>query len=92
MQEFYIILRKLYISRRKSLIPRLENQDAVENAKIIFVQPKTVQSPWYSTMAGILKLNYYFIDRNLSGHSNQPYYQGTFMLNEDYLKNFLSNI
>ncbi|MBC2541867.1 glycosyltransferase family 61 protein, partial [Clostridium beijerinckii] len=131
--------RKLYISRRKSLIPRLENQDAVENvfksfgyeiifpqdmsfqdelkifseaefiagasgagltnimfanenAKVIFIQPKTIQSPWYSTMAGILKLKYYFLDGYLSGHSNQPYYQGTFMLNEEYLNNFLSNI
>lgn len=96
-----LFIEKLYISRRKSLIPRLENQDAVENvfksfgyeiifpqdmsfqdelkifseaefiagasgagltnimfanenAKVIFIQPKTIQSPWYSTMAGIL--------------------------------------
>lgn len=133
------IHRKLYISRRKSLIPRIENQEAVENifkafgyeiifpqdmsfqdqlkifseaefiagasgagltnimfanenAKIIFIQPKSIQSPWYSTIAGLLKLRYYFLDGCLSGHSNQLYYQGTFTLNEEYLNNFLSNI
>ena len=131
--------RKLYISRRKSPIPRLENQIEVENifksfgfeiifpqdmsfhdqlqtfseaefiagasgagltnvifanknANIIFIQPKNIQSPWYSTIAGISELKYYFLDGGLSGHSNMPYYQGTFILNEEYLRNFLNTI
>jgi len=65
---------------------------ANKNAKIIFIQPKNIQSPWYSNIAGILNLKNYFIDGQLVGYSPLPYYQRGFIVNEQNLVNFLSGL
>ena len=130
------IFRKIFISRRNTWNPRLENQDIVEqifvengyeiifpevmsfadqlkifseaeflagvygsgftniiftnkNAKVICIQPKEIEWPWFSNLAGILGQQYYFLDAELSKETPFRYYQNNFKLNEEYLRKFL---
>ncbi|NRY63606.1 glycosyltransferase family 61 protein [Clostridium beijerinckii] len=62
---------------------------ANKNAKVIFIQPKVIHSPWYSNISGILGLKTYFLDGYLYGNSRLPYYQNGFIVDENYLKDFL---
>lgn len=133
------IFRKIYISRRNAINPRLENQDMVEqifaengyeiiftesmsfydklkifseaefiagtfgagltniifankNAKFICIQPKVIEWPWYSNIAGILGQQFYFLDAELSKYTPFRYYQNTFRLDEDFLRKFLKQL
>lgn len=63
-----------------------------ENTKVILFQSKTINSPWYSNIAGILGLETYFLDVELYINSNLHYYQSVFTLNENYLRNFLDGV
>jgi len=130
------IFRKLFMSRRISGNPRLENQDIVEqifvekgyeiiypelmpfadklklfseaeiiagvygagftnllfankDAKIICIQPKAIEWPWISNIAGILEQQCYFLDAELSKETPFVYYQNSFRLDEEYLRKFL---
>lgn len=131
------IFRKIFISRRNTPNPRLENQEIVEqiftehgyemvfpeqmsfnnklklfseaefiagaygagftnllfankNAKIICIQPKMIEWPWISNIAGILGQQCYFLDAEISLGTSYWYYQNSFKLNEEYLRNFLN--
>lgn len=133
------IFRKLFISRRNTFNPRLENQDNVEqiflengyeiiypelmsfqdklklfseakfiagaygagftnilfankNAKIICIQPKAIEWPWISNIAGIIGQQCYFLDAELSKDTPYRYYQNTFKLDEEALKKFFKFI
>ncbi|NSB30270.1 glycosyltransferase family 61 protein [Clostridium saccharoperbutylacetonicum] len=130
------IFRKIFISRRNTFNPRLENQDIVEqifsengyeiifteamsfydklkifseaefiagaygagftnvlfankNAKIICIQPKAIEWPWISNIAGILGQQCYFLDAELSKVTPFRYYQNSFKLDEEFLRKFL---
>jgi Capsular polysaccharide biosynthesis protein len=130
------IFRKLFISRRNTISPRLENQDTVEqifaengyeiifpelmileekikifseaefiagangsgftnvlfankNAKIICIQPKVIEWTMLSNICGIIGQQCYFLDAELSKVTPYRYYQNTFKLDEEYLRNFL---
>ncbi|MBU3161558.1 glycosyltransferase family 61 protein [Clostridium frigoris] len=133
------IFRKVFISRKTSGNPRLENQDIVEqifiengyemifpelmtfaeklkvfseakiiagvygagftnilfannNAKIICIQPKAIEWPWISNIAGILGQQCYFLDALLSNETPFRYYQNSFKLDEEYLRKFLNQL
>ena len=130
------IFRKIFISRRNTWSPRLENQDSVEqifaengyeiifpevmsfhdqlkifseaeflagvygsgftniiftnkNTKVICIQPKEIEWPWFSNLAGILGQQCYFLDALLSKVTPFRYYQNNFKIDEEYLRKFL---
>lgn len=60
-----------------------------KNAKIICIQPKQIESPWFSNLAGILGHQSYFLDAELSKETPYRYYQNRFKLDEEFLRNFL---
>ena len=60
-----------------------------KNAKIICIQPKEIESPWFSNLAGILGHQCYFLDAKLSKETPYRYYQNRFKLDEEFLRNFL---
>lgn len=60
-----------------------------KNAKIICIQPKEIESPWFSNIAGILDHQCYFLDAKLSKETPHRYYQNSFKLDEEFLRNFL---
>lgn len=131
--------RKLFISRRNTINPRVENHNAVEqifsengyeiifpesmtfkdqlkifseakilagvcgsgltniiftnkNAKIICIQPKEIESPLFTNLAGILGRQCYCIDAVLSKVTIHRYYQNKFKVDEEYLRNFLKQL
>lgn len=62
-------------------------------AKIICIMPKDVKTACYSTIAGILGQEYYFIDAKLSAKKDQyAYYQSAFEVDEKSVYEFLKNI
>lgn len=63
-----------------------------KNAKIICIQPKMIEWPWISNIAGILGQQCYFLDAELSKETPFRYYQNTFRLEEEYLKKLLKSI
>ena len=60
-----------------------------KNAKIICIHPKEIEWPWYSNVAGILGQQCYFLDAELSKETPFRYYQNSFKLDEELLRNFL---
>ena len=62
---------------------------ANKNAKIICIQPKAIEWPWISNMAGILGQQCYFLDAEISKETPFRYYQNTFKLDEKFLRKFL---
>jgi capsular polysaccharide biosynthesis protein len=65
---------------------------ANKNAKIICIQPKMIEWPWISNIAGILGQQCYFLDAELSKETPFRYYQNTFKLEEESLKKLLKSI
>jgi capsular polysaccharide biosynthesis protein len=60
-----------------------------KNTKIICIQPKEIEWPWFSNLAGILGQKCYFLDAKLSEETPFRYYQNTFKLDEEFLREFL---
>ena len=69
-----------------------ENTHIFKNAKIICIQPKMIEWPWISNIAGILGQQSYFLDAELSKETPFRYYQNTFKLEEESLKKLLKSI
>jgi len=59
-----------------------------KNAKIICIQPKEIEWPWFSNLAGILGQQCYFLDAELSKETPFRYYQNGFKLDEEFLRKF----
>ena len=62
---------------------------ANKNAKIICIQPKSIEWPWISNISGILGQQCYFLDAEISKETSYRYYQNTFKVDEESLRQLL---
>lgn len=62
-----------------------------KNTKIVCIQPKAIQAPWISNIAGILGQQYFFLDAKLYENPQCRYYESSFIVDEEYLKKFLDS-
>jgi hypothetical protein len=65
---------------------------ANKNTKVICIVPKEVKLSCYSNIAGVLGQQCYYLDAKIHYNPNIVYYQNSFELDEEYLRNFLENI
>lgn len=63
-----------------------------KNAKVVCIQPKEIEWPWFSNLAGILGQQCYFLDAKLSKKTPYRYYQNSFKIDEEYLRKFLKHL
>lgn len=65
---------------------------ANKNAKIICICSKEIKLSCYSSIAGVLGQQCYYLDAKIHYNPNIVYYQNSFELEEEYLRKFLEDI
>lgn len=63
-----------------------------KNAQIISIQPKEIESPLFTNLAGIIGQKCYCVNGVLSEITPYRYYQNKFRVDEEYLKNLLQKL